>query len=119
MNDELESVWEEAVVVCFKVLSQHSPGATNKIKRIFSRDSRCSGRDSNQRSPKYKSDALPPQSISSANAYRIHEDRDRIQYPKRYVLNKIRTTHNVQKHDMCIIVCGLTTNYITKAFQKQ
>jgi hypothetical protein len=85
MNDELESLWEEAVVVCFKVLSQHSPGATNEIKRILSQDSRCSGRDSNRRPPKYKSDALQPQSTSSVNAYRIHEDGDRIQSPKHYL----------------------------------
>jgi hypothetical protein len=30
MNDELESIWKDAVVACFKVLSQHLPGWTEK-----------------------------------------------------------------------------------------
>jgi hypothetical protein len=88
MNDELESLWKEAVVFFFKVLSKHSTGETNKIKRILSQDGQCPDRISNRASPKYKSDALPPQSISSVNAYSLPEDGDRIQSPKRYILNK-------------------------------
>jgi hypothetical protein len=30
MNNELERIWKEAVIACFKVLSMHLPGGTER-----------------------------------------------------------------------------------------
>jgi len=38
MFGELERIWEEAVVACFRVLSCHSPGGTEEN---ISQDSHC------------------------------------------------------------------------------
>jgi hypothetical protein len=34
MNDELESIWKEAVMACFKILSWHILGGTEENSEI-------------------------------------------------------------------------------------
>jgi hypothetical protein len=36
MNNDLERMWKEAAVGCFKVLSQHMPGKTEENHEISS-----------------------------------------------------------------------------------
>jgi hypothetical protein len=52
--DELERIWKEAVVVCFKALFQPPRGTKEDQGRT--QDSRWSGRDLNQELPEYKSE---------------------------------------------------------------
>jgi hypothetical protein len=47
-------MWKEAIVSCFKVVFQHSPGQTEKITK----KQMSFGRDSNPRSPQYDSKLL-------------------------------------------------------------
>jgi hypothetical protein len=59
VNDELGSMWKEAVTSQFKVLSWHLPGGTEgKKMKNLSQDSRSLGRYSNPGSPKYETGVL-------------------------------------------------------------
>jgi hypothetical protein len=45
MNNELERIWEEAVMTQLKVLSRRLPGGTKEIHENLSQDSLSPGRD--------------------------------------------------------------------------
>jgi hypothetical protein len=52
--DELERIWQEAVVALIKVLCRHSPGVTEKDHKILNQHSRSPGRDLSLRPPEYE-----------------------------------------------------------------
>jgi hypothetical protein len=69
VNNEWESVWKEAGLSCFVVLSRHSPGGREKSTKSLSHDSPCSGRGSKWAPPEYKSKALSLQPTCSSTPY--------------------------------------------------
>lgn len=61
MNDELETMWNEAVTAYIKVISWNSTGGPEETRKNLNQDSWCPVKDSNQTPPKYKLQALPPE----------------------------------------------------------
>jgi hypothetical protein len=53
MNNELERIWKEAVVDCFKELFGFCLEGLREITKYLSQDSRFSGQDLNTRPPAY------------------------------------------------------------------
>jgi hypothetical protein len=75
-----------------EVLSRHLPKGTEGNHEKACQDNRCQGRDLNQAPPEYKSNALPPNPISSvfylSTAYHVHKFKGKV-VP---VLNELSTT---------------------------
>jgi hypothetical protein len=61
VNYEFESIWKEAFVAYFKVLSRHSLEEMRKTPITLSEDSRYPGRNLNPGPPEYQAGVLTTQ----------------------------------------------------------
>jgi hypothetical protein len=65
MNNELERMWKEGVIAYSKVLSQHFLEWPRMNTRNLIWSNWCPGRNSNRAPPKYRTEALLPESTCS------------------------------------------------------
>jgi hypothetical protein len=64
LNDELKSIWKEAVLAYFKEPLRNYRGKTEE-NHILKQDSRCPNQDSKRDPPEYNSEVLPLEPIFS------------------------------------------------------